>query len=305
MKVLITGGAGYLGTELVRKLSRHNAVTEIVVYDNLSRGNFNLFMGEDKFDCPVKLIEGDVLDSRKFRQALEKTNTLFHLAAKVTTPFSDQHAHLFEQVNHWGTAEVVYAVEKSSISNFIFLSSTSVYGTPPDEATENTPAKPKTNYGRSKLNAEKHVERLFKTGLRTHIIRCGNIFGFNSSMRYDSVINKFVFEANFKNRICIHGDGEQCRAFIPVNLASNILAELPFSDFSSGTYNLVTNSWTVNLIADTLNEVFPNLERVFVDQDLQLSRLKVQPNSNINRLANCNTNTLNQLLREFVSKFTF
>lgn len=305
MKVLITGGAGYLGTGLVDILARNSAVERIVIYDNLSRGNFNLFMGENKFDCPIKLIVGDILDSRKFHQALKGIDTVYHLAAKVTTPFSDQNAHLFEQVNHWGTAEVVYAIEQAAISNFIFLSSTSIYGTPSEPATKQTRPKPKTNYGRSKINAEKHVERLFEKDIQTQIVRCGNIFGFNPSMRYDSVINKFVFEANFQNRICIHGDGEQSRAFIHVEDAAQILAKLPFVDAPTGTYNLVNNSWTVNIIADALNDIYPQLERVFIDQDLRLSRLTVKPDARLNDIINLQSTDLDLSLRKFASNFTF
>ncbi len=305
MRILVTGGAGYLGTQLVQNLSCLKETSEIVVFDNLSRGNFNLFIGDQKLGCPVQLVEADILDSRRFQQALQNIDVVFHLAAKVTTPFSDQNAHLFEQVNHWGTAETVYAIEKSQISKFVFLSSTSVYGTPDGEANESTSPRPKTNYGRSKLNAEKHVARLLRSDVCTYIIRCGNIFGYNPSMRFDSVINKFVFEVNFKNRICIHGDGEQCRSFIPVDRAADILSKLSQIDLPHGIYNLVENTLSVNQIADTLNEITPAMERVFIDQDLQLSQLRVEPNLLINNLTQIPPRPLQKSLEQFLSRFTF
>ena len=100
MKVLITGGAGYIGTSLIQSLALLDTISEIIVYDNLSKGNRNLFIGIPKLDG-VKLvfIQGELLDSKKLDSALIGVDLVYHLAANVTTPFSDQNAHLFEQVN--------------------------------------------------------------------------------------------------------------------------------------------------------------------------------------------------------------
>src|SRR3989344_173121 len=126
MRILITGGAGYIGTELSYKLAEIKEVSEIVVYDNLSRPNYNLFIGVQKFPHnKIRFVQGDILDSRKLKKVLKNMDVVYHLASKVTTPFSDQNPHLFEQVNHWGTAELVYAVEESNVSRFYYLSSIS------------------------------------------------------------------------------------------------------------------------------------------------------------------------------------
>ena len=101
MKILITGGAGYIGTELVSSLSEDENVSEIVVYDNLSRKNYNFFIGQSKI-TKVRFINGDLLDSRKLDKALISVDCVCHLGAMVTTPFSDNHAHSFEQINNWG-----------------------------------------------------------------------------------------------------------------------------------------------------------------------------------------------------------
>jgi len=114
MHVLITGGAGYIGTALVEMLSQNKAVSQIDIYDNLSRANRNFFIGKNKLNSTkVNFIQGEILDSRKLKKALKGVDVVYHLAANVTTPFSDQNPHLFEQVNHWGTAELTYAIEES------------------------------------------------------------------------------------------------------------------------------------------------------------------------------------------------
>src|SRR5258705_10146253 len=115
MNILVTGGTGYIGTELVKTLAKNTKVDRIIVYDNLSRGNFNFFIGKNQSNGKVKFVQGDILDSRKIRKELKGIDVVYHLAAKVTTPFANIDSHFFEQINHWGTAELVYALEESSV----------------------------------------------------------------------------------------------------------------------------------------------------------------------------------------------
>src|SRR5262245_1850053 len=138
MKIFITGGAGYIGTELVNELAKNNSVEQIIVFDNLSRGNYNFFFGANSGNRKIKFIQGDILDSRKIRKELKGIDVVYHLAAKVTTPFANIDSHFFEQINHWGTAELIYALEESRVKKFIFTSSASVYGSTTVSATEET-----------------------------------------------------------------------------------------------------------------------------------------------------------------------
>ena len=218
MNILITGGAGYIGTELVYALEKENTINSIVVYDNFSRNNYNLFLGRSKLDTyKVRFVKGNILDSRKLKAEIDKADVVFHLAAKVTTPFADHDPHEFDQTNNWGTAELTYLIEKSKVSKFIYASSVSVYGASEEELDITSPLNPKTFYGISKLNAEKHVTRLLNSPIKTYILRLGNVYGYSKSMRFDSVVNKFMFEANFRNHICIYGNGNQMRSFIHIN----------------------------------------------------------------------------------------
>src|SRR5690349_7434979 len=129
MNILITGGAGYIGFSVVKQLLEDvDQLHSITIYDNLSRRNYSFFT-EGRFDHkPIKFIHGDILDDRMLSQALEGIDCVVHLAAKVTTPFADSDAHSFDQVNHWGTAQLAYAVEKSAVSKVFYLSSISIYG---------------------------------------------------------------------------------------------------------------------------------------------------------------------------------
>ncbi|HPM31604.1 MAG TPA: NAD-dependent epimerase/dehydratase, partial [Chryseolinea sp.] len=209
MKVLVTGGAGYIGTELISQLIANPEVKEVVIYDNLSRLNFNMFLGLRLQQYrKISFVKGELLDSRSLRKNLKGVDVVYHLAAKVTTPFASSDAHMYEQVNHWGTAELVYAIEESNVKRFVYTSSTGVYGSSKDAVDENSALNPQTPYAVSKLRGEEHVRRL-SDKIDTYIIRCGNAYGYSKSMRFDAVINKFVFEANFDKIITIQGDGKQ------------------------------------------------------------------------------------------------
>src|SRR5688572_8029226 len=147
MKILVTGGAGYLGTGIISRLSQMPEVSEIIIYDNLSRGGYNLFLGTRlNHNTKIKLVQGDLLDSRKLTKAMKGIDVVYHLAAKVNTPYVNSDGHSFEQVNHWGTAELVYAVEESDVKKFVYASSASVYGSSSKILNENHPPNPRTIY---------------------------------------------------------------------------------------------------------------------------------------------------------------
>ncbi len=306
MKILVTGGAGYIGTELVYTLAQQKSVTEIIVFDNLSRINHNLFInGKMKNYDKVTFVKGDLLDSRLVKKVLLGVDVVYHLAAKVTTPFANTDPHFFEQVNHWGTAELVYAIENSDVRKFIYTSSTSVYGSSKKAVDELTTPNPKTFYGISKLRGEEHVTRLSHK-MDTLIFRCGNVYGYSKSMRFDAVINKFVFEANFSKRITINGDGRQHRSFIHIDQIKNALVNVLDCDLKTGVYNLVKRDLLVLDVVDTLKHLIPELEFNFVNQHLKLRELKVMENQEItNKLKLDSNQTFEEELKQFRERFSF
>jgi len=274
MRVLITGGAGYIGTALCQALLADPSIERVTIYDNLSRHNYNAFIGTLKLDHRFHFIEGDILDSRNLRKAVRNADAIFHLAAKVTTPFADQDAHLFEQVNHWGTAEVTYAVEESDVQRLVYLSSVSVYGSGEERKALGVQLNPKTFYGISKMRGEEHVRRL-EDKVKTHIVRCGNVYGYNKSMRFDAVINKLLFEANFHGTINVHGSGEQHRPFIFIDTVSRHLHTILKDQSATGTINLVEHNYSINDIVEVLKELYPEMEMIFINNNMKLRELKV------------------------------
>jgi UDP-glucose 4-epimerase len=306
MKILITGGAGYIGTELVDKLVADQAVSRVVVYDNLSRPNYNIFLDRKKEGhAKIHFIKGELLDSRTLKNALKGIDVVYHLAARVTTPFANADAHLYEQINHWGTAELIYAVEESTVKRFIYTSSAGVYGSSDQAVDEQIAPAPKTFYAISKLRGEEHVRRLVDR-MDTYIFRCGNVYGYSRSMRFDAVINKFVFEANFEKRVTIHGNGDQSRSFIHIDFVSAALAGALHTGLASGTYNLVERTVKVMDIVDELKQLMPDLEFILINQHMNHSQLKIKENMLVNQtLGIQNGKSLREELKEFLAKFSF
>jgi UDP-glucose 4-epimerase len=308
MKVLVTGGAGYIGTELVNLLIANPGVEKVIVYDNLSRPNYNLFLGlRLQKHHKISFVKGELLDSRALKKVLKGVDVVYHLAAKVTTPFANADSHAYEQVNHWGTAELVYAVEESNVKRFIYTSSTGVYGSSKIPAHEDTPPDPQSFYAASKLRGEEHVRRLIKSGkIETFLMRCGNVYGYSKSMRFDAVINKFIFEANFNKLITIQGDGKQSRTFIHIEMVSKALHNLLTADLPSDVYNIVDRNLKVIDILDVLKELIPDLEFIFINQHLRLHELNVKVNPLItDTLMIRNERSLKDELTEFLGKFSF
>jgi UDP-glucose 4-epimerase len=306
MKVLVTGGAGYIGTELITQLVANPNVEKVIIYDNLSRLNFNVFLGlRLQKSFKLQFIKGELLDTRALRKVLKGVDVVYHLAAKVTTPFANTDAHVYEQINHWGTAELVYAVEESNVKRFIYTSSTGVYGASREAVDETAPPEPQSLYATSKIRGEEHVRRLTDK-IDTYIMRCGNVYGYSKSMRFDAVINRFVFDANFNKMVSIQGDGKQSRSFIHVEMLSKGLANLLGSELPSGTYNLVERNIKVIDILDVLKELVPGLEFLFINQHLHLHELHVKPNPLVNQtLGLTQSRSLKDELEEFIAKFSF
>lgn len=308
MKLLITGGAGYLGTEVIRRLVADPVdITEIVVYDNFSRGNYGLFtQPELAGKRQVRVVEGDLLDSRKLREVVSGSEVVLHLAARVSTPYASDSAHSYDQVNHWGTAELVYAVEDAGTPTLIHLSSTSLYGFADGEVDESTPPVPNSSYGLSKFRAEEQMRRLMDKGAtRTVILRAGNVFGYSPSMRFEAVINRFMFEAKYLHRISLHGRGEQVRPFIAVSDAARVIERAVRGEIASGLYNVAAANVAVGDIANLMRETFPGLEVQSLNRHVEHGSLRLAQNPVVAAILREQPGTVADRIRELAATLSF
>lgn len=305
MKVLITGGAGYVGYSLVKQLLEDvDTLHSIAIYDNLSRKNYSFFTEAEFNHKPVRFIYGDILDGRSLSAALEGIDCVVHLAAKVTTPYADHEAHMFDQVNHWGSAQLATAIEKSGVKKVIYLSSISVYGTDIKDLDESAEPNPHSFYGISKLDGEK---QLAQTGdsRELYIIRSGNVYGYNPAYRIDAVINRFMFNANFLGRIQINGSGEQLRSFIHVAKIARVIVGAIDGLIPPGLYNAVEHNMSVNTLAQNVRELYPGLESIHVNYNIRMRDVSTKLPCKVFEHVQLPEVTLREELMVFKESFSF
>jgi nucleoside-diphosphate-sugar epimerase len=226
-RVLVTGGAGFIGSHLVDRLLSEGF--EVVVLDDFSSGRMeNISHYEDLKE--FHLVKGDVRSSSIVNKVVEGVDVVFHEAALVDVPLSIKNPLLFDEVNVDGTLNLLKASFDSDVKRFIFASSAAVYGdSKPAKKKENMPLKPISPYGVSKLSAENYVQVFNELyGLETVCLRYFNVYGprqvFASS--YSGVITSFVNRLLKGQPPIINGDGKQTRDFVHVDdvVSANLLA---------------------------------------------------------------------------------
>lgn len=285
MKILVTGGAGYVGFSMIGWLLDSDDVDEVVVFDNLSRGEFALFTAR-RAGSSASFVEADILDGRSLAAAMHGVDGVIHLAATVQLPTQDGEAHAFDQINNWGSAQVAAAIEESpTVTTAIYLSSVTVYGPSDNDIGPTTEPQPNTFYGVTKLRGEAHFRRLATADRRVHIVRAGNVYGVNDATRFDTVINRFLLDGKFKRTLRLMGNGLQTRSFIQVERLALSIGRLLQSAAPSGTYNFVDHTKSVNEIADVVQALDGRIERMHVDQDMRMLDARVRPSPLLDELA--------------------
>ena len=224
-KCLVTGGAGFIGSNLVEHLVR--ASVQVKVLDNLSSGCLqNLSLCREYIDFQ----QGDVRDLPALQEMMSGVEVVFHQAALVSVPQSIEDPIEAAMVNDLGTLNVLEAARLCGVRRVIFASSCAVYGDLPElPKREDMNIKPLSPYAASKLHGETYA-RLYRDlyGLETVCLRYFNVYGprQDPSSPYSGVISIFMAKAAQGEPVTIHGDGEQCRDFVYVAdvVQANLLA---------------------------------------------------------------------------------
>jgi UDP-glucose 4-epimerase len=285
MNVLITGGSGYIGANVVEQILNNDQVESVTVYDNFSKKNFSvltLLNGQKHQKLNVHC--SDILDNKSLGRSVQVADVIIHLAAVCRTPFNDENPQYFDQVNHWGTASLVGEIVKSTSSKrVLFASSGSIYGRTESEASISSVPHPVTSYAKSKLAAENQIRRLSGKH-HVSIFRLGNVFGFGKSMRFDAVINRFFLDCIFNRPLKIEGDGNQTRPFIPLKVAVSMIESFLVDDRLIGLFNINTHNWSVNEVVDGYKAIFDRTEIIHVNQNEKLGCLMMAPSQMIMEL---------------------
>ena len=229
-KILVTGGAGFIGFHLCKKLSE--LTPNLTIYDNLSSGK----MENVKDIGKARLVKGDILDQKKL-YSLEKADLIYHLAAQVVVPYSMENPIIDFDTNAKGTVQVLEKARKDD-AKVVFASSAAVYGNPTVFPTpESYGFHPISCYGLSKVVGEEYCE-MYRSqyGLEIGITRFANVYG----LRCHGVIHDFLDKliAN-PGKLEIIGTGMQSRDFVHVSDVVEALVSVGSEDTANGqVYNL-------------------------------------------------------------------
>jgi processive 1,2-diacylglycerol beta-glucosyltransferase len=224
MKVVVTGGAGFIGSHVCAALLGTPGVTEIVVIDDLSTGRRS---NVDRAAC--RLIVGSVLDSALLDRELRGSDAVVHLAAMASVPRSLHDPVGCDLVNVSGTVRVLNAARRTGSCQVILASSSAVYGN--SAATvkhENTPVRPVTPYAVSKLAGEMYAELYARQfGVDMLALRLFNAYGPGHQVdgRYPAVIPSFLRSALAGQPLTVYGDGRQTRDFVHVETIATVIVE--------------------------------------------------------------------------------
>jgi UDP-glucose 4-epimerase len=256
-KVVVTGGAGFIGSHLAEELARRG--WRVIIIDDLSNGrrdNIEPLMNRDN----LEFIEGSILTLPLLNSLFQGVDYVFHQAAIASAPRSIENPLTSHEVNITGTLNMLIAARNAGVKKVVLASSAAVYGdTPALQKREDMPPKPQSPYAVTKLAGEYYC-RVFQEvyGLATVCLRYFNVYGPRQDPKsaYAAVIPSFIKRASEGKAPVIFGDGEQTRDFVFIKdtVEANILAA---ESQACGIFNIGSGqSITINELA---NNIFSNM----------------------------------------------
>ena len=253
--VLVTGGAGFIGSHLVRGLLEQGDTVRVL--DNFSTGNRTNLEGVD-----VEVVEGELRSYERVHNAMRGIEVVFHLGAMGSVPRSVQDPLTSSAVNVEGTLNVLLAARDEGARRVVFSSSTSVYGSTRElPTTEATPPDPISPYGVAKLAAERYCVSFSRVydSLESVVLRYFNVYGPRQSpfSQYAAVVPLFVMAIAAGEPVTIFGDGEQSRDFTYVgNVVDATLRAADAPDASGRMFNIASAApASVNRVAELIGEI--------------------------------------------------
>ena len=243
MKIIVTGGAGFIGKHLIKDLlDKGNTIT---IFDNFSNSEEKSLVNFIKRG--VKVVNGDIRKFDEILKVTENQNTLIHLAAKISVSQSILNPSETFEVNVDGTKNVLEACKKNNIKKIIVASSAAVYGEGISKIKlkENSETNPISPYGKSKLVMEQEIKN---NDIDCIVLRFFNIFGIGQKSEYSGVITKFIEMISSNKPLEIFGDGMQTRDFVSINdIVESVYDSI--KNGKNGTYNIASGK------AITINEL--------------------------------------------------
>ncbi|WP_435145240.1 NAD-dependent epimerase/dehydratase family protein [Halobaculum sp. P14] len=244
MNILVTGGAGYVGSALVPRLA--DAGHDVRVLDDFALSSPRNLMGADV--QRYEFVRGDVRDPDVVERAVEDVDAVVHLAAVTGAAQSHEVRDRVMDVNVGGTETVVSAAEDAGVDRLVLASSCNVYGDAYDEElTEESEPAPGNPYAESKLRAESLCA---DSDVESVALRLATNFGYSPGVRFNLVVNDFTFRALTGDPLTVYGDGTNWRPYLHVRDTARAFAAA--LDWPTGVYNVGHDNVRVQTVAETV-----------------------------------------------------
>jgi nucleoside-diphosphate-sugar epimerase len=305
--VLVTGGCGYIGSDLIPRLGADDRVGEVVVLDSLASGSPGVLMGAVDEDLTFR--RGDVREYGDVESAMRGVDTVIHLAAITGAASTHDRRDETVAVNYDGTENVLKAAGKLGVENVVFASSCNVYGratsTDIDETVAPDPINP---YAETKLDSEALLaEYCDEFGMDGTALRMATNFGYSPGIRFNLVVNYFVFRALTGRTLTVYGDGSNWRPFVHVSDAARAYkhAALDPEAWTQRVYNVGSNdaNYQISEIADVVDEEVGAVDITYLEDEHPGPSYHV----NFDRLAETGfepETTLREGVRDIARRFT-
>lgn len=256
-KVLVTGGAGFIGSHLVDRLVENGYAVRII--DNLSTGNLANIKAHVE-NGKVDFVKGDICDAQLVNKSVKDVDSVFHLAAQTSVPLSVKNPQLTYETNVTGTLNLLASCARQKVNKFVLASTCAVYGEPQYlPVDEKHPTSPISPYAESKLAAERYCLGFHERQLCCSVVlRFFNVYGPRQGLNdYSGVITKFIERAKKNMPLTVYGDGSQTRDFVNVNdVVTAILASVEKPQAQGEIINIGTGKQTsINELAKIISEL--------------------------------------------------
>ena len=262
-KIVITGGGGYVGSLLSRILLENGH--EVTILDRFLFGRTSIQSLEYFYPDSLTVVEGDIRKPELVASVLKDTDSLVHLAAIVGDPACSVRADETVETNYNATTTLANLADDAGVTQMIFSSTCSVYGSNDDWLDETSPTSPISLYGQTKLNAENYLMNTEFENLEITILRLGTVFGLSPRMRFDLVVNYLTMKAIMDKQIKILG-GKQWRPFVHVADAATAMSKVVqlngWKSVSGNIINIGSNAGNTMIegLIPIYQEAFPDIE---------------------------------------------
>ncbi len=282
-KVLVIGGAGYLGVVLVERLLEMGYPVRIL--DSFIYGTRSVEKFRD--DSRVEIIEGDIRNLESITKSIKNVHTVILLAAVVGDPASKARPEQTVETNFLASQVIASACKFNGIDKFIYASTCSVYGVGDALLDEDSPLNPVSLYAKTKISSEKSIMEMSDNNFKPTIMRMSTLYGYSGRMRFDLVVNTMTMTAFLDRQINVLG-GSQWRPLVHVKDAADAYLKVLENDVARGKiYNVGSEKQNYKIIEvgqmihDSIGDVKLNTETTSSDaRDYRVSFKKIQSELN-------------------------